>query len=258
MNDEAGHGVYRSDTLQPRGVSTFPVTNTQMKNAVMQRKLKFQIRLAKRACLHCLLSLPEDYRATSRKRWPLLLFLHGAGERGTDLKLVTKHGPPKLAARGTEFPFLILSPQCPREQRWDDDALLALLDHVAARYRIDARRVYLTGLSMGGYGTWSLGTKYPERFAAIAPVCGGGSAGDILLSNRTKLRALRSLAVWAFHGARDDVVSPLESRIMVAALRKAGCQDVRLTVYPKTGHDSHTPSYENPKLYQWFLARHRQ
>jgi len=214
--------------------------------------------VTKKIRLNCLLYLPADYRATSRKRWPLLLFLHGAGERGTDLKLVAKHGPMKLVAHGKEFPFIIASPQCPSEQRWDADALLALLDHVIARYRVDARRVYLTGLSMGGYGVWSLGTKHPERFAAIAPVCGGGSAGDILLADRTKLRALRSLAVWAFHGAEDDVVPPVESQVMVAALKKAGCRKVRLTLYPKTGHDSHTLAYENPKLYQWFHAQHRR
>jgi predicted peptidase len=222
------------------------------------RKLTFQTRVTKKIRLSCLLHLPEDYRVTSRKRWPLLLFLHGAGERGTNLKLVAKHGPMKLVAQGTEFPFFILSPQCPFERMWDDDALLALLDHVAARYRIDSRRVYLTGLSMGGYGVWSLGTKHPERLAAIAPVCGGGSAGDIVLAGRTKLRALRSLSVWAFHGAKDDVVPPVESKIMVAALKKAGCRTVRLTLYPKIGHDSHTETYENPELYRWFLAQHRR
>jgi predicted peptidase len=222
------------------------------------RKLTFQTRITKKTRLSCLLYLPEDYRTIGRKRWPLLLFLHGAGERGTHLKLVAKHGPMKLAAQGTEFPFLILSPQCPLDQIWDDDALLALLDHVTARYRIDIRRVYLTGLSMGGYGAWSMGVKYPERFAAIAPVCGGGSAGDILLANRTKLRALRSLAVWSFHGAQDDVVPPAESKVMVAALKNAGCRKVRLTLYPKIGHNSHTPTYENPRLYQWFLAQYRK
>ena len=227
------------------------------KSQIRFRKLTFQTQVTRKIRLSCLLYLPEDYRATSRKRWPLLLFLHGAGERGTDLKLVTKHGPMKLVAQGKEFPFLILSPQCPLEQRWADDALLALLDHVAARYRVDLRRAYLTGLSMGGYGTWSLGTRYPERFAGIAPVCGGGSAANILLARQTKTRALRSLAVWAFHGAKDDVVPPVESKVMVAALKKAGCRKVRLTLYPNTGHDSHTPTYENPKLYQWFLVQHR-
>jgi predicted peptidase len=188
----------------------------------------------------------------------LLCFLHGAGERGTNLDLVAKHGPPKLAAAKKEFPFVLLSPQCPSGQIWDDAALLALLDHVMARFRIDPRRVYLTGLSMGGYGTWSLGLKHPGRFAAIAPVCGGGTYADILLANPEQNRAMRTLGVWAFHGAKDDVVPPAESRVMVTALKKAGCRDVTLTLYPRAGHDSYTQTYNDPKLYEWFLNHRRQ
>jgi predicted peptidase len=223
----------------------------------MQKKLKFQTRVARKISLNYLLYLPKDYKPVGGKLWPLMLFLHGAGERGANLTLVTKHGPPKLAAQ-KEFPFIIVSPQCPLEQTWNDETLLALLDHIVAKFKVDARRVYLTGLSMGGYGAWSLGMKHPERFAAIVPVCGGGSAGDILLANRIKLRALRTLAVWAFHGAKDDIVSPEESKVMVAALKKAGCKEVKLTVYPGTGHDSHTKTYNNPKLYDWFLQHRRK
>ena len=224
----------------------------------MQKELRFHGRVTRKIELRSLLYLPKDYQAEGDQRWPLLLFLHGAGERGTDITLVAKHGPPKLAARKKEFPFILVSPQCPPGQIWDDAALLALLDHVIARFRIDAHRVYLTGLSMGGYGTWSLGLKNPERFAAIAPVCGGGCGADILLANQTKSRTLRSLAVWAFHGAKDTVVPPAESKVMVAALKKAGCHDVSLTLYPHTGHDAHTETYNNPKLYEWFLSRRRQ
>jgi predicted peptidase len=220
-------------------------------------QLKFQARITKTIGVSSLLCLPREYNADRSRRWPLLVFLHGAGERGTHLALVAKHGPPKRVARGEDLPFLLVSPQCPHEQTWDDDALLALLDHLIARFRVDTRRVYLTGLSMGGYGAWSLGLKHPERFAAIAPVCGGGSAGDILLANRQKLRALKTLGVWAFHGARDDVVPPAESKLMVAALRKAGCRDVTLTIYPGIGHDSQTMTYDNPALYKWLLAHHR-
>jgi len=223
----------------------------------MQKKLKFQTRVTRKISLNYLLYLPKDYKPAGRKLWPLMLFLHGAGERGTNLTLVTKHGPPKLAAQ-KEFPFIVVSPQCPLEQTWNDEALLALLDHVIARFKVDARRVYLTGLSMGGYGTWSLGMKHPERFAAIAPVCGGGSTGDILLVSRTKKRALQTLAVWAFHGAKDDIVSPTESKVMVAALKKAGCKEVELTVYPDIGHDSHVKTYNNPKLYEWLLKHRRK
>lgn len=224
----------------------------------MQKEIRFHGRVEKRIELRSLLYLPAYYNATGGKRWPLLLFLHGAGERGDDLSLVAKHGPPKLAAQKMEFPFVIVSPQCPLEQVWDDEALLALLDHIAGRFRIDTQRVYLSGLSMGGYGTWSLGLKYPERFAAMAPVCGGGSYADILLANRNQSRALRSLAVWAFHGAKDNVVPPAESKVMIAALKKAGCHDVKLTLYPRIGHDAHTETYNNPKLYKWFLSHRRR
>jgi len=224
----------------------------------LQRKLKFQSRISKKVGYKYLLRLPEDYKATDRKRWPLLLFLHGAGERGTDLKLVTKHGPPKVVTQKKEFPFIIVSPQCPLEQIWDDEALLALLDHIIDRFRIDIRRVCLTGLSMGGYGTWSLGLKYPERFAAIAPICGGGSGADVLLAGSVKGRALRSLAVWAFHGARDAVVPVIESKIIVAALRKAGCRKVALTVYPDAEHDSYTRTYNRHELYKWLLRQRRK
>lgn len=224
----------------------------------MQQELRFQGRVTRKIELRSLLYLPEKYQAVGRRRWPLLCFLHGAGERGTDLALVAKHGPPKLAAQKKEFPFILVSPQCPPGQIWDDAALLALLDHVRDRFRVDTHRVYLTGLSMGGYGTWSLGLKRPERFAAIAPVCGGGTYADILLANPDQRRAMRSLGVWAFHGARDTVVPASESKVMVAALKKAGCRDVALTLYPHSGHDVHTETYANPKLYEWFLSHRRQ
>lgn len=224
----------------------------------MQTEFRFQGRITRKIELRSLVYLPKDYPNTSGRRWPLLCFLHGAGERGNHLALVAKHGPPKLAAQKMEFPFILISPQCPSGQIWDDAALLALLDHVIARFRVDARRVYLTGLSMGGYGTWSLGLKYPERFAAIVPVCGGGNYADLLLANPNQSRALRSLGVWAFHGAKDTVVPPAESKAMVAALKKAGCRDVTLTIYPRAGHDSYTETYNNLKLYGWLLKHRRR
>ena len=119
-----------------------------------------------------LLSLPENYGADTSKRWPLILFLHGAGERGTNIWLVAKHGPPKIELAKKEF--IIVSPQCPPGKIWSNDLLLALLDDIETKYAVDLHRVYLTGLSMGGFGTWSLGLSHPEKFAAIAPICGGG------------------------------------------------------------------------------------
>lgn len=205
-----------------------------------------------------LLYLPKDYQAGGSQRWPLMLFLHGAGERGTDLQLVTIHGPPMLVKQGKEFPFILASPQCPADRRWENEGLLHLLDHLIATHAVDTNRIYLTGLSMGGYGTWRLGMTCPERFAAIAPICGGGEYIDALLASRSKTAAFRSLPVWAFHGAKDDLVPLDESERMINALKQLGCKDVKLTVYPDAGHDSWTETYKNPELYEWLLKQSRR
>ena len=226
--------------------------------AAMQTPQKFERTVKKRIGADYLLYLPSDYSPTSKKRWPLMLFLHGAGERGTNLTKVAAHGPPKLVANEKkDLPFIIVSPQCPTGERWRNEVLTALLDDVIGRYRVDTNRLYLTGLSMGGYGTWSLATEYPERFAAVAPICGGGEIVPILLAGTKKKAALKSLGVWAFHGAKDPVVKLEESEKMVNAFKQIGASDVRLTVYPDAQHDSWTETYENPKLYEWLLGHKR-
>lgn len=212
-----------------------------------------------------LLSRPTGYDASGEKRWPLLLFLHGSGERGTDVWLVAKHGPPKLlrgdssepAAKQLAENFIVVSPQCPKGQWWDTATVLALLDDLAARHRVDARRVYLTGLSMGGYGAWEVGLAQPERFAAIVPICGGGSSRSVLSAESARRKALRTLGVWAFHGAKDESVPLAESQRMVDFLKKVGVEDIQLTVYPEAKHDSWTATYANPELYTWLLRHER-
>ncbi|MBI5773934.1 MAG: alpha/beta fold hydrolase [Verrucomicrobia bacterium] len=218
----------------------------------------FAKKLSRAHRLKYLLFLPRGYDAKSRQRWPLLLFLHGAGERGANLKLVAKYGPPKIAPHQPGFPFILVSPQCPARTMWDPDALLALLDDVTARHRVDRRRVYLTGMSMGGFGAWRLAIAEPQRFAAVVPICGGGDVLPIFLAEPARERALRTLPVWAFHGACDEVVPLAESERMVQALRQAGATDVRLTVYPDAGHDSWTETYDNPKLYEWLMSHARK
>lgn len=205
-----------------------------------------------------LLFLPRHYGKKASKRWPLILFLHGAGERGTDTWKVATHGPPKHVKDHPEFPFIVVSPQCPEGEIWSNDTLLALLDGVMSDYAVDPALVYLTGLSMGGYGTWRLGLTHPEKFAAIAPVCGGGELITVALSSFGKSKSLRSLAVWAFHGAKDQVVPVSESERMVGAVKKARMREVRLTIYPDFGHDSWTQTYENAQLYDWFLKHERK
>ena len=196
-----------------------------------------------------LLFLPEGY-GQKHEPWPLILFLHGAGERGDDLKLVKKHGPPKIVENKMDFPFIVVSPQCPAASWWTDEieVLTSLLDDVITRYQVDATRIYLTGLSMGGYGTWALAAAQPERFAAIAPICGGGK--------RFMADRLKNVPVWAFHGAKDKVVPLRESEGMVNAVNARG-GSAKLTVYPEAQHDSWTVTYNNPELYDWFLA-HRK
>ncbi len=219
---------------------------------------QFQFEKTQRCSVNYLLFLPKDYQAHSGKRWPLLLFLHGAGERGTDVWKVATHGPPKYVKDHPEFPFIVASPQCPDGQVWSREVLLGLLDDLLAGYDIDKARVYLTGLSMGGYGTWDLGLAYPERFAAIVPICGGGERIGVLLATPERAQALKTLGVWAFHGGKDPVVPPDESQRMVDLLKRAGVQEVKLTVYPEAQHDSWTETYRNPELYQWLLKHQRQ
>ncbi|MDF5710202.1 MAG: prolyl oligopeptidase family serine peptidase [Nostoc sp. S4] len=180
---------------------------------------------------------------------PTILFLHGSGERGSNLDEVKNHGVAKIVDEQPDFPFIVISPQCPRSQNWSVKRLSILLDEVIASYPVDLDRIYLTGLSMGGYGTWHLAAVQPEIFAAIAPICGGGKS--------TQAANLKNLPVWAFHGAKDDIVPLTESEIMVSTLQACG-GNVKFTVYPEAEHDSWTQTYNNPELYQWFLQHRRQ
>ena len=196
------------------------------------------------------LYLPDGYNQKGGP-WPLMVFLHGAGERGNDPELIKMHGPPKLAAAGKSFPFIIVSPQCPAGDRWANltGELNAFIDDIEANYAVDTSRIYLTGLSMGGFGTWSLAIERPDRFAAIAPICGG--------ADRYLARNIKDIPVWAFHGAKDTVVPIERSEIMVRALEELGA-DVRFTIYPDAGHDSWTATYEKPELYEWFLSHRKR
>jgi predicted peptidase len=226
--------------------------------SLVQTPREFAFQRTQKATLKYLLFKPKGYDDSSARRWPLMLFLHGAGERGSDIWKVATHGPPKNVAHDPDFPFLLISPQCPENEIWSNDILLGLLDDAMAHLNVDRRRVYLTGLSMGGYGTWDLGLNHPERFAAIVPICGGGELISILLAEGQRGKALKSLGVWAFHGGKDPIVPLDESQRMVALLKKIGNQDVKLTVYPEAGHDSWTETYNNPDLYEWLLRHQRE
>ncbi len=221
-------------------------SSAQEEKPPAQKPGHFEATVTRKVALDYLLYLPPEYE--QKEAWPLLVFLHGAGERGSDLDLVKVHGPPKLIAQGKDFPFLVVSPQCPAHRWWYPEVLIELIDRIANTYKVDKTRIYLTGLSMGGYGTWALATEYPHAFAAIVPICGAGDPGAA--------ERIKHIPTWVFHGAKDPVVPIARAQEMVEALKAAG-SDVQFTVYPQAGHDSWTKTYDNPELYRWLLKQKR-
>lgn len=201
-----------------------------------------------RTTLDYWLYLPTGYDDAPPRRWPLLFFLHGSGERGSDLQRVKVNGPPKFIESRPDLPLILVSPQVPENGAWDPHLLHALLRQLQTEWRVDPARVYATGLSMGGRGTWAWAIEYPDDLAAIAPVCGEG--------DEDRVGRIRDLPVWAFHGEADPVV-PIElQRRTIAALREAGGRP-RFTTYPGVGHDAWTPAYAEPGLFDWLLAQRR-
>ncbi|HYG23108.1 MAG TPA: dienelactone hydrolase family protein [Verrucomicrobiae bacterium] len=233
-----------------------PNANPPQPGAVTSGKVSWSA--TKKGELQYLQYVPKDYDADPERQWPILLFLHGAGERGTNVQRVAVHGPLKLVNEGRHFPFIIIAPQCPAGEYWQTEGVLKLLDDASERFRVDRSRVYLAGLSMGGYGTWKFLMAHPERLAAAVPICGGGERIDLLgLKTEEQRTALRNLPVRAYHGARDPVVPLAESERAVEFLKRYGCTNVTLTVYPEAEHDSWTQTFANPELYEWLLKQRR-
>lgn len=191
--------------------------------------------------------LPRDY-GQRREPVPLMVFLHGSGERGTELQKVKVHGPPKLAAQGADYPCIVVSPQLEDGARWEPERLHRLLGALKARLYVDPQRCVGTGLSLGGFGVWHWATAYPQDLAAIAPVCGYGDAA--------RVAAMRSVPVRAYHGDQDTVVPLAPHVACVQALRAAG-GTASLTIYPGVGHDAWTPAYQDPELLPWLLAQRK-
>jgi len=203
------------------------------------------------ATVDYLLYLPTDY--DEKEKLPLMLFLHGRGESNGPLSLVAKWGPPRMVARGDELPYIIVSPQCPKSDQWGSPTqqkrLIELLDFVVGERKVDEDRIYLTGLSLGGYGSWRLAADHPNRFAAVVPVCGGARPEDA--------EALKNMPIWAFHGDKDFIVPiKLTSRI-VDAIREAGGTSIRFTTLEEVGHASWTAAYALPDLYRWLNKQRR-
>ncbi len=209
---------------------------------------------------------PKDY--DPKKKHPLVLFFHGAGERGDDNRRQLIHGMNEFASDEMmeKYPCFVVAPQCPSGIQWVDtpwtlDAhtmpdeptapmcmSLGLLSVLEKEFSVDPHRIYVTGLSMGGFGTWDAIQRHPDRFAAAVPVCGG--------ADLAKAKDIAHIPVWVFHGDRDSVVKTKRSRDMVAALKKAGGSP-RYTEYPNTGHNAWKATYSNPKMYEWLFSQRK-
>ena len=199
------------------------------------------------------LYLPQSYALSGDTKWPVVFFLHGAGERGQDLSLVEKHGFVRQVVEGQEFPFILVAPQCPEDWTWDRslDELDALLQEILDRYSVDLERIYVTGLSMGGYGTWHWACRHPQAFAALVPICGGTMP---LLGFPEKIAVLQHVPIWVFHGEDDQVVPIARSEELVQVLQTLNAP-VRFTRYQGVGHNSWNLAYNDPELIPWLLEQ---
>jgi len=213
--------------------------------------------ITRTVAVNYLLYLPADYGRDPQQRWPLILFLHGQLEWGDDPTILTRQGVPKLLDRGQQLPAVVVSPQTPEGQRWWPRAAIlgAFLDRIEATYTVDPQRVYLTGISMGGYGAWALAMRYPRRFAALVPIAGGADFNSDGVP--AGICELKDVPTWAFHGQMDLNVPYTESVDAVEALRACG-GDARVTLYPDAAHvESWEQAYADPELWTWLFAQQR-
>jgi predicted peptidase len=205
----------------------------------------------KRIELDYYLFTPKAYQPAGRKKWPLILFLHGASGRNGPLAKIKRDCIPQMLENQERFGFLLAAPQCPKHTWWvaESERLITLLDELLEKHAVDPQRIYLTGWSMGGYGTWSLAADYPKRFAAIAPVSGAGFWWN---GFPQRARLLKHVPVWAFHGSKDGEVPIVSTQEMVEELKVIG-GDIRITEYSKLGHDIYEKVYSNPEFYEWLF-----
>jgi predicted peptidase len=213
-----------------------------------QQEKSFSGEVTQRVALNYLLHLPPEYE--TNEHWPLIIYLHDYDARGSDLSLLLHNGLSGRIATGADYPAIVVSPQCPDDCFWPEQTteLKALLDHLLLHYKVNARRVYLTGLNLGGFGVWALAARFPQCFAAIAPVGGGGEWW--------MLERLKTVPTWAFHLDGDDVVPLIETKVLVRRIRTAG-GNARMTVYADFQHELWNKVYDNPELFSWLLEQQR-
>lgn len=207
------------------------------------------------ATLNYLMFIPRDTTALVNEKYPLIISLHGIGERGSDLWKVKGEGLPKILDGKNTFPFIVVSPQCPSTTEWYyndgvQQMVNKMIDSVIARYPVDTNRIYLTGLSMGGIGTLDLAIRYPKRFAALIPIA-------FRIEDGWNLCAIKDIPMWAFHGERDDIIPISKAQAVVNALVVCGGNPL-FTIYPDLYHDSWTRTYNNPDIYTWLLSKKKQ
>jgi predicted peptidase len=251
--------VDRSIVEKGRADQTSPPSSQEAQTNAFNERLFVNARHER---MPYLLFVPKDYDRL--KKYPLVLWLHGGGSRGDDLKQLNVYGDQSglgyfaRADNQSKYPSFIVAPQCPLNKLWGDPdsvqptaemrLVLEILEKVQADYSVDSRRLYATGISLGGFGTWDVIARRPEMFAAAVPICGGG--------NPAKAPLMAKTPIWAFHGEQDELVNVSQSRRMIAAIRNAGGEP-RYTEYKGVGHNSWERAFAEPKLLPWLFAQRR-
>ena len=226
-------------------VSVCADTVKPVAGTMQSQSLKKVIR--KTVTLKYMIYLPEDYGKESRKHWPLMLYLHGRGVPWNDTGKVGMGVPSVIIDQCKKYGVIMVAPHCGEESWWPDetDLLIGLLNDMESRYKIDKKREYVMGLSMGGYGTWALAIQQPKRFAAIAPICGG--------ADPKYAPVVKDISMWVFHGEKDSVVPFSQSKNMVDAIKAAG-GNPKFTAYPDLDHNSWSATWDNPEFWAWLFG----
>jgi predicted peptidase len=233
--------------LIPAGLTsnTFAsVSKKKVKTAKVSRKAG-KASSSKGKVYHYLSYTPQGYDSLKDSKWPLIIYLHGKSASGSNLEKVRRYGVTFYLDRGMKLPAVVVAPQCPSGKNWDTESWFpSFYADILSKYKIDTTRIYLIGMSMGGFGCWQLGIKYPHRFATIVPFCGG-------YFNAPSVKVLKDVPIWVFHGDRDRQVPIRRSNVLVDELRKDG-GNPRFTILKGAGHDIHR-QFADMQIYDWML-----